>query len=157
MSETVFCQQLSSAQLNTPLQTFHQIPNWTLLFREEIQELSWNTGKSKQQLKTQLSQLPCKASSLGWGWECLIVGTLHSQRDPAPCLRVLSSKAGSGSGKNVWREGVLTWPQPWGFAYSVTYPERSSASTQAAPLQRPLEVPTFLTWNHKILALEGIL
>lgn len=46
MAKTVFCQQLSSALLNTVLQTFHQIPNRTLLFKEKIQKLSWNTGKS---------------------------------------------------------------------------------------------------------------
>lgn len=64
-------------------------------------------------------------------------------------------------GESVKR-GVLTWPQPMilassRFAYPVTYPECSSASTRAKPLQRPQEVPKSLTWNPKILALEGIL
>lgn len=76
MAEGAFCQQLSSAQANTALHTSHQIPNRTL-FREEIQELSWNTGKSKQQLNPQRSQFPQYASSLGWGWELLLTGTLR--------------------------------------------------------------------------------
>lgn len=95
--------QLSSAQLDTVLQTLHQAPSRTLLFGQEIQALSRNTGKSKQRTTVPASR---RSTLARWGRGLPSLGP----SGPHPEARGHLAPGGRGLGK---REGrVLPWPEP---------------------------------------------